>query len=64
MLLLAAAACLCGGCMKPKEFERDVRGAPASRVGFCNTPARGAAKAEGGCAPRGPRWQGECDADL
>ncbi|HUT35240.1 MAG TPA: hypothetical protein VNE39_17255 [Planctomycetota bacterium] len=36
-LLLAVAAWFLGGCMRPKEHERDVRGTPAGRVEFCNT---------------------------
>ena len=46
-LLLALAACLSGGCMRPKEHERDARAKPAGRVEFCNTDAANARQSQG-----------------
>jgi hypothetical protein len=46
-LLLALVACLFGGCMHPKEHERDARTAPTRGVEFCNTGAANARQSQG-----------------
>ena len=36
-LAFLVAACLMGGCLNPKEHQRDARLAPGPRVAFSNT---------------------------